>query len=137
MISFQISNSIYKLVRTRRQTGRQSIFSTKSYQSDGRTSSVAAEPRASNASRRKKYSLEETIWSLNIRNRRKAVFCFRSFRFQHLQSPFEPRASLRVLRSSRVKHLQSPQKPRTGNVSRPQDVISESRTRNRVSKPRC
>ena len=32
-------------------------------------------------------------------------------------------------RSSRVKHLQSPQKPRAGNASRPQDVISESRTR--------
>ena len=34
-----------------------------------------------------------------------------------------------VPRSSRVKHLQSPQKPRAGNASRPQDVISESRTR--------
>ena len=30
--------------------------------------------------------------------------------------------------SSRVKHLQSPQKPRAGNASRPQDIVSESRT---------
>ena len=49
------------LVGTQAGYRRNSTFSAESYQSDGRTSSVAAEPRAGNASRHTRYLPEETV----------------------------------------------------------------------------
>ena len=50
-----------ELVGTQVGYRRNSTFSTESYRSDGRTSSVAAEPRAGNASRHTRYRPEETV----------------------------------------------------------------------------
>ena len=59
--AFKKSEYRSELVEIPAGSRRNSTFSTESYRSDGRTSSVAAEPRAGNASRHTRYLPEKTV----------------------------------------------------------------------------